>query len=74
MLSRLVHNAVARVSLCLAILLIGVEAVGLLCAGEEVLILDTHKTDALLDWGKRVLSEDSSWQVMDNSWDRVLLQ
>ena len=58
-------------SLCLA-MLIGVVAVGSPCAGEEVVILDAQKTDALLDWDKRVLSEGSSWQVVDDSGDRVI--
>jgi hypothetical protein len=71
MLSRFAHSTVARMSLCLA-MLIGVAAVGSLCAGEEVIILDAHKTDALLDWDKRVLPEGSSWQVVDDSGDRVI--
>ena len=71
MLSRFAHSTGARMSLCLA-MLIGVAAVGSLCAGEEVIILDAHKTDALLDWDKRVLPEGSSWQVVDDSGDRVI--
>ena len=71
MLHRFALNMVVRVSLCLA-MLIGVVAVGSLCAGEEVIILDTHKTDSLMDWDKRVLSGGSSWQVAYDSGDRVI--
>ena len=71
MLRRFAHNTGVRMSLSLA-MLIGVVTVGSLCAGEEVIILDAHKTDALLDWDKRVLSEGSSWQVVDDSGDRVI--
>jgi hypothetical protein len=58
MLPRFAHKTVARMSLSLA-MLIGVVAIGSLGAGEEVIILDTHKPDALLDWDKRVLSDGS---------------
>lgn len=71
MLPRFAYKTVARMSLCLA-MPIGVVAIGSLCAGEEVIILDTHKPDALLDWDKRVLSDGSWWQVVDNSGDRVI--
>lgn len=71
MLYRFAHNTVARMAPCLA-MLIGVVAVGSLCAGEEVIILDTHKPDALLDWDKRLLSEGGSWQVVDDSGARVI--
>jgi hypothetical protein len=71
MLRRFAHNIVARRSLCLA-MLIGVASVGSLCAGEEVIILDAQKTDVLVDWDKRVLSDGSSWQVVDDSGDRVI--
>jgi len=53
-------------------MLTGMVVVGSLCAGEEVIVLDRQKTDALLDWDKRVLSEGSSWQVVDDSGDRVI--
>jgi len=71
MLRRFAHNTVTRMSLCLATL-IGLAAVGSLCAGEEVIILDAHKTDTLLDWDKRVLSEGASWQVVDDSGDQAI--
>src|SRR5678816_2937698 len=71
MLSCFAHSTAARMSLCLA-MLIGVASVRSQCAGEEVIILDAHKTDTLLDWDKRVLSESSSWQVVDDSGDRVI--
>ena len=58
-------------SLCLA-MLTGMVAVPSLCRGEDVIILDAQKTDALLDWGKRILSEGSRWQVVDDSGDRVI--
>jgi hypothetical protein len=71
MLRRFAHNTVTRMSLCLGVL-IGVASAGSLCGGEEVIILDAHKTDALLDWDKRILSEGSSWQVVDDSGERVI--
>ena len=71
MLRRFAHNTVTRVSLCLGVL-IGVASVGSLCAGEEVIILDAHKTDALLDWDKRVFSDGSNWQVVDDLGERVI--
>jgi DUF3047 family protein len=71
MLRRFAHNTVTRMSLCLA-MLIGVLSIESLCAGEEVIVLDAHKTDTLLDWDKRFLSEGSSWQVVDDSGERVI--
>lgn len=71
MLHRFTHNTVAKMSLFLA-MLIGVVAVPSLCGGEEVIVLDARKTDALLDWDKRILSEGSTWQVVDDSGDRVI--
>ena len=71
MLRRFAHNTVTRMSLCLGVLT-GVASVGSLCAGEEVIILDAHKTDALLDWDKRILSDGSSWQVVDDLGKRVI--
>jgi hypothetical protein len=50
MLHRFAHNTVVKTFLCLA-MLVGMVVVGALCAGEEVLILDTQKTDTLLDCG-----------------------
>ena len=70
-LHRFAQSTVVRMSLCLAIL-IGVASVGSLCAGEEVIILDAHMTDTLLDWDKRVLSDGASWQVVDDLGERVI--
>ena len=53
-------------------LLIGVMSVGSLCTGEEVVILDNHKVDTLLDWDKRVFSEGSRWQVVDDAGGQVI--
>lgn len=71
MLRRFAHYTVARMSLCLA-MLTGMVAVPSLCRGEDAIILDAQKTDALLDWDKRILSEGCSWQVVDDSGDRVI--
>jgi Protein of unknown function (DUF3047) len=53
-------------------MVIGLLAVGALCTGEAVIILDTRNSDDLLAWNKHTLSSSARWQVVDDSGDRVI--
>ena len=53
-------------------MLIGMVGEGSLCSGEEVIILDKHKTAALAEWDKPVLFGSGNWKVVDDSGEHVL--
>jgi hypothetical protein len=45
---------------------------GSLCIGEEVIVLDKHKTTALAEWDKPVLFGKGHWEVVDDSGEQVI--
>ena len=45
---------------------------GSVCTGEEVIILDKHKTQALAEWNKPVLFGTGNWKVVDESGEQVI--
>jgi Protein of unknown function (DUF3047) len=62
---------VARLPICLALLL-AVVGVASLCTGEEVIILGKGKTEALEEWDKPVHFGTGNWGVVDDAADRVI--
>jgi hypothetical protein len=57
--------------ICLA-LLIGVGGAGSICAGEEVIVLDKRKTEALAEWDKPVLIGKGDWKVVEDAGEQVI--
>jgi hypothetical protein len=53
-------------------MLIGMFGQGSLCTGEEVIILDKHKTVDLAEWDKPVLFGSGDWKVVDDSGEQVI--
>jgi hypothetical protein len=63
----------AHVKLLVSVaMVIGLLAVGALCTGEAVIILDPRGAEDLLDWNKRTLSSGATWQVVDDAGDRIV--
>ena len=71
MLSRFANKTVPMKTIYLA-LLIWVGGEGSICSGEEVIILDKAKTEALAEWDKPVLFGSGSWKVVDDAGDQVI--
>jgi DUF3047 family protein len=65
------NKTVAMKSIYLAMLL-WVAGAGSLCTGEEMIIPNNHKTEALAEWDKPVLFGKGSWKVADDSGDQVI--
>jgi hypothetical protein len=53
-------------------LLIWVVVAGSPCTGEEVVILDKRKTEALAEWDKPVLFGKGIWKVVDDAGEQVI--
>jgi hypothetical protein len=71
MFSRFCNKAVVMKPLSLAVLIWLVRG-GAISTGEEVIILGKHKTEALAEWDKPVLFGKGSWQVVDDSGEKVI--
>ncbi|MEP6601053.1 MAG: hypothetical protein ABJB49_04505 [Nitrospirota bacterium] len=41
-------------------------------SGEEITIMDKHKTTALAEWDKPVLFGKGHWEVVDDSGEQVI--
>ncbi len=50
----------------------GLSAVGALCAGDGVIVLDPRSSADLADWSKHVLSNNAVWQMVGDSNDRIV--
>jgi DUF3047 family protein len=70
LMSRLSNKTVAMTSISLA--LVWLVAGGAISTGKEVIILDTHKTEALAEWDKPVLFGKGSWKVVDDAGEQVI--
>jgi len=66
MARRCAKKTVAGIPICLA-LLTGAVGVGVLYAGEEVIILGKGKTQALAEWDKPVHFGTGIWEVVDDA-------
>jgi hypothetical protein len=55
-----------------AAMLIGMVGGGSICIGEEVIILNKYKTEALAEWDKPVLFGTGNWKVLNDSGVQVL--
>jgi hypothetical protein len=64
-----IKKTVARIPVYLAIL---IGAVGVVYAGEEVIILGKGKTQALAEWDKPVHFGTGNWQVVDDAENQVI--
>jgi hypothetical protein len=71
MFSSFAHKTVALKSVYLAFLL-WMWGGGSICPGEEIIILDKHKTTALAEWNKPVLFGKGHWEVVDDSGEQVI--
>jgi hypothetical protein len=71
MLHRSLHKTVGLKAISL-VMLVGLVGGGSLCTGEEVIVLDKHKTEALAEWDKPVLFGSSNWKVVDDSGQQLL--
>jgi len=69
--SRFTSKPVALKIIYLA-LLIGVGGEGSICRGEEVIVLDKRKTEALAEWDKPVLFGKGDWKVVDDAGEQVI--
>jgi len=67
----LINKKVAMKSISLAVL-IWLVGGGSVCLGEEIIILDKHKTEALGEWDKPVLFGKGHWEVVDDSGEQVI--
>jgi hypothetical protein len=71
MLGRFFNKTAVAKSIFLAVL-IGAVGEGSFCAGEEVIILGKHKTEALPEWQKPVLFGSGNWKVVSDSGEQVV--
>ena len=61
--------AMKPISLAVLIWLVGGGAIS---TGEEAIILDKRKTEALAEWDKPVLFGKGSWKVVDDAGEQVI--
>ena len=71
MARRSAKKTAARISIYLVIL-IGAVGVGVLYAGEEVIILGKGKTQTLAEWEKPVHFGVGNWKVVDDADDQAI--
>jgi hypothetical protein len=71
MLRRFSNKTVALKPISAA-MLIGMVGAGSICIGEEVIILNKYKTEALAEWDKPVLFGTGNWKVLNDSGVQVL--
>jgi len=67
-----VNKTMAMLPVYLTVMFLWLVGQGSLCTGEEVIILEKHKTTSLAEWDKPVLFGKGHWEVVEDSGEQVI--